>query len=47
MEDNEFIQRLYKFLDKHLKAFINYPTDIGELNELMMELEHRIRIMNK
>ena len=43
MNDKDFYTRLYKFLDDNMGAFVRYPTDIGELNELMMEIGRRKR----
>lgn len=42
MEDKEFYTRLRKFLDDNMQAFIKWNTDIGELNELGIELNKRI-----
>ena len=47
MTDKELITRINSFFDKHMGAFINYPTDIGELNIILMELEKRVRQYNK
>ena len=47
MEDKELILRLNDFFTIHMKAFVNYPTDIGELNELLMELERRVRLYKR
>lgn len=43
MNDKEFYTRLRKFLDNNMGAFINWNTDIGELNELGIELNKRIK----
>ena len=43
MTDKEFYTRLRQFLNDNMGAFINWNTDIGELNELGMELNDRIK----
>lgn len=42
MTDREFYTRLRKFLDDNMGAFIKWNTNIGELNELGMELNARL-----
>lgn len=42
MEDKEFYTRLRKFLNDNMGAFAKWNTDIGELNELGIELNHRL-----
>lgn len=42
MNDKEFYTRLRKFLDDNMPAFTKWNTDVGELNELSMELNRRI-----
>ena len=42
MTDKEFYIRLRKFLDDNTPAFVKWNTDIGELNELGIELNRRI-----
>lgn len=42
MTDKEFYIRLRKFLDDNMAAFVKWNTDIGELNELGIELNRRI-----
>lgn len=44
MSDKDFYKRLYEFLANNMGAFVKWTTDIGELNELMMEIEKRKRI---
>lgn len=43
MNDKEFYTRLRKFLTDNMGAFIRWNTDIGELNELGIELSYRIK----
>lgn len=42
MTNQEFYTRLRKFLNDNMGAFIKWNTDIGELNELGMELNERL-----
>lgn len=46
MTDKEFYTRLRKFLDSNMGAFIKWNTDIGELNELGIELNKRLESNN-
>lgn len=43
MTDKEFYTRLRKFLNDNMPAFFKWNTDIGELNDLGMELNERLR----
>lgn len=43
MQDKEFYERWQKFMCENMGAFAKWNTDIGELNDLMMELERRIK----
>ena len=46
MTDKEFYERLRKFLDNNMGAFFKWNTDIGELNELGMEVNKRLKEVN-
>lgn len=46
MTDKEFYERWQKFMCDNMGAFAKWNTDIGELNELMIELEKRIKSVN-
>ena len=43
MDNLEFYTRWQKFMCANIGAFARWNTDIGELNELMIELEKRIK----
>lgn len=43
MTDLDFYKRMRKFLDDNMGAFVHWNTDIGELNDLGMEINERIK----
>lgn len=43
MNNLEFYTRWQKFMSNNMGAFAKWTTDVGELNELMIELSDRIR----
>ena len=43
MNDLEFYSKLRRFLDDNMGAFVHWNTDIGELNEIGMEVNRRLK----
>lgn len=41
MNDLEFYTNLYQFLVDNMGAFAHWPTDVGMLNDLMLEISKR------